>query len=183
MHPRTSGVMKGVLAVSLALGTVSGTHTASAQSPTALGYRNVISINPLGIPFEYIAIEYERMVSPMTSLGFTGSYFGAEWLDGSYSTGEAKLRFYPNEEGPKGFSIGLAAGITRIAEDVFDGGDRVETRPTAAVLIDYNWILGKSKRVVVGTGLGAKRIFGVGEDFNDLSVAYPTARFQVGIRY
>jgi hypothetical protein len=178
-----SGVMKGVLAVSLALGSAAAGRPAAAQSPTAVGYRNVFSINPLGIPFEYIAIEYERMVSPMTSLGFTGSYFGAEWLDGSYATGEAKLRFYPNEEGPKGFSLGLAAGITRVSEDVFDADDRVETRPTAAVLIDYNWILGKSKRIVVGTGLGAKRIFGVGDDFNDLAVAYPTARFLVGIRY
>lgn len=182
MHPRMSGVMKGVLVASLVVASAAGASRAMGQSPAAVGYRNVLSINPLGIPFEYFSVEYERALTGLTSLGLTGSYLG--WGDGSYSTTEAKLRFYPNEEGPKGFSVGLSAGITRVAEERFQDSDFSESRPTLGVIIDYNWLLGKTKRFVVGTGLGAKRIFGANDDdFSDLNLAYPTARFQIGLRF
>ncbi|MBL8983719.1 MAG: hypothetical protein JNL26_16145, partial [Gemmatimonadetes bacterium] len=134
----------------------------------------------------YISGEYERMVTGLTSFGLQGSFFSVN--DGSYSTIEGKVRFYPNEEWPRGFSIGLAGGVTRLAEDRFNtstGGDeRVsETRPTVAVIVDYNWIMGKAQRVIVGGGVGAKRLIGASSDFIDIETAYPTVRFQIGIRY
>jgi hypothetical protein len=166
----------GAVLASLALANPSA---AQAAAPVQ---RNIFSINPLGIPFEYVSAEFERMLTGLTSIGLTGSYLG--WGDAAYSTLEGKLRFYPNEEGPKGFAVGLAAGVTRIAESYSNAPDRAESRPTVAVIVDYNWILGKAKRVVVGAGLGAKRVIGAdGDDFSDVLVAYPTARFQIGIRF
>ncbi|MGQ0647763.1 MAG: hypothetical protein ACT4P7_09320 [Gemmatimonadaceae bacterium] len=147
----------------------------------APSFKNLLSLNPLGIPFEYISAEWERVASGITSFGLTGSYLGFE--SASYSTLEAKVRFYPNEEAPKGFSVGLAGGITRVSEDFISEADESETRPTIAVIIDYNWLLGKNKRFVVGAGVGAKRILGTSGDYSDVSVAYPTARFQIGLRY
>ena len=169
--------------VTLAAAILLPVATAGAQEPER---RNVLSLNPLGIPFEYISGEYERMITGLTTFGLQGSFLSVD--EGSYSTMEAKVRFYPNEEWPKGFSIGLAAGVTRVSEDRFNsnlGRDvrESETLPTAAVIVDYNWILGKAKRVIVGGGVGAKRLIGASGDFIDVNTAYPTARFQIGVRF
>lgn len=145
------------------------------------GRRNVLSINPLGIPFEWFTLEFEHGTKGPMSFGLAGSYLGVS--DGSYSSLDAKLRFYPNEEGPKGFSVGISAGVTRLTED-FGDTNSDEVRPTVGVVIDYNWLLGRNKRFFVGTGVGAKRVLGVNDnDFIDINFAYPTVRFQVGVRY
>lgn len=167
--------------VAVTLATVLAAIPAAAQAPVR---RNLLSINPLGIPFEYFSGEYERNVSGLTTFGLQASYLNID--DGSYSTVEAKVRFYPNEEAPTGFSLGLATGITRVSEDRYNGtsSENVsETRPTIAVIVDYNWVLGKAKRVIVGGGVGAKRLIGSSGDFLDIETAYPTARFQIGVRY
>jgi hypothetical protein len=138
----------------------------------------LVSLNPLGLPFKYVSGEVERKLSGIATIGGSVSFLDID--DGSYSSFEGKFRLYPNEEAFRGFSIGLAAGLTRVSEDI-TGGDRSETAPTIAVLADYNWLLGRSQRVLVGTGVGAKRIFGDDEDFNDINFAYPTVRFQIGL--
>ncbi len=159
--------------------------TSRAQDP-APARRTLVTINPLGIPFEYLSGEFERVFTGLVSAGATLSYLGI-FDDASYATAEWKLRFYPNEEAPKGFSVGMSAGLTRVTADEFDGiGGRErnsETRPTVGVIVDYNWILGRTRRFVVGTGVGAKRIFGLDEDFIDANIGYPTARFQVGFLF
>jgi hypothetical protein len=146
--------------------------------------RTVITLNPLGIPFEYFSGELERIMTGLTTAGITASYLGLS--DDSYATLEGKLRFYPNEEAPKGFSVGLSGGITRVEGEIFNGTDidrTSETRPTIGVIIDYNWILGKTRRFLVGAGVGAKRIIGASGDIIDVEVGYPTARFQVGFLF
>lgn len=160
--------------------------TAASLEAQAPERRNLISLNPLGIPFEYISGEYERMISGLTSFGLQGSYLNFD--DGSYSTVEAKLRFYPNEEWPKGFSVGLAGGITRVTGDQYNDVSQQperesETRPTIAVIVDYNWVMGKAQRVIVGAGVGAKRLIGTSGDFLDIDTGYPTARFQIGVKF
>lgn len=151
--------------------------SAQAQAPRA--GRTVLSLNPLGLPFKYVSGEIEQKLSAIATLGGSASYLDVD--DASYSSFEAKLRLYPNEEAFKGFSIGIAAGISRVAESYTDRTDRSETAPTIAVIADYNWLLGKTERVLVGAGVGAKRIFANDENFNDVNFAYPTARFQVGV--
>ena len=79
----------------------------------------------------------------------------------------------------------MAAGLSRLS-DLFSGsgatgGENSATRPTIAVIADYNWLLGKSKRVLVGAGVGAKRIFGSESNFSNINFAYPTGRFQIGM--
>ena len=160
-------------------------RAAAAQEP-APARRTLVTINPLGIPFEYFSGEFERVFTGLVSVGATLSYLGAI-DDASYGTAEWKLRFYPNEEAPKGFSVGMSAGLTRVTGDEFDSSGGVErtseTRPTLGVIVDYNWILGRTRRFVVGTGVGAKRIFGLDDDFIDANIGYPTARFQVGFLF
>ncbi|MCC6317883.1 MAG: hypothetical protein IT361_09350 [Gemmatimonadaceae bacterium] len=182
MHVRRSVLITWSLAAALAGAAVVGVRPVAAQeSKPTLGYRNLLTIDPLGIPFEYFSVEYERMMTGLVSVGLIGSYLG--WGDGSFTTLESKLRFYLNEEAPDGFAVGLAGGITRVQEDEPNRPDQAETRPTIGVIVDYSWILGKAQRFVVSTGVGAKRVLGVKAEYNDIPTAYPTARFQVGIRY
>lgn len=155
---------------------------AQAQAPRA--NRTLLSINPLGLPFKYVSGEIEQKVSNIVTIGGSVSYLDVD--DDSYASFEAKLRLYPNEEAFKGFSIGIGAGVSRLTGlTTCDIGDcRTDSRsgPSISVLADYNWLLGKSKRVLVGTGIGAKRVFVSDDDiFQDLNVAYPTVRFQIGM--
>jgi hypothetical protein len=164
--------------ISLSAATVLSAQDTSRVAPRQ--WRNVVSVNPLLIPVEYVSGEFERMVSGLVSTGLGASYFGIG--DNLYATVEAKLRFYLNEEAPRGFSIGFAGGITRVDDgDSFSGS--AVTRPTIAVIADYNWLIGKGDRFVVGTGVGTKRILGVGDDDFDAPIFYPTLRFQIGVRY
>jgi hypothetical protein len=189
MAPMTRSPLRGLLPAALLGLTLAATAPALQAQAAPAPRRNALTINPLGIPFEYVSAEYERVVSAGFTLGVGASHLGID--DGSYTTGELKGRYYPNEEAMRGFSVGLAAGITRVGDresvcDAFACRDldrRFETRPTLAVMVDYNWMLGRSKRFVVGTGLGAKRIFTDDSNWSGPPVAYPTARLQLGIRY
>jgi hypothetical protein len=173
----------------LALSALSAT-VASAQTP-AHPRNSAVSVNLLGLPFEYVSAEFESRVAPLASLGLSLSYFSPD--EGTYSSVEAKLRLYPNETAPKGFSVGVAGGITHVTDDNsciavdFGGADcrsRSTTKPSIAVTADYNWLLGPTKRFFLGAGVGAKRIFGGNdEEFGDINFAYPTLRFQVGIAF
>lgn len=174
----------------VALLAVASTHALGAQGTAVPGSgigRNVLAINPLGIPFEYFSAEYEGAVGGSFTLGANASYFSPS--DETYASFELKGRLYPNEEGPKGFAVGLGLGVSHLSEKVwcFDCGspERTSTtRPTVHVFVDYNWLLGPSQRFFVGTGVGAKRVFGLGDDyFRDIGAVYPTARFQIGVRY
>lgn len=177
------GAVTGMAAVvaMLALGS-SPVHGQATGQPRT--YRQMISLNPLGIPFEYLSGEYEVRTSALTTIGVALSYLDLD--PERYTTIEGKLRFYPNEETFKGFSIGLSAGVTKYSDLEFDSGfldeQRVtETRATIGVIVDYNWLLGKSKRMLVGTGIGAKRLLREGS--TGLGAGYPTLRFQVGVMF
>lgn len=158
--------------------------SATAQTPAAEPYQQALSINPLGIPFEAFSGEYERAVSPGITFGVGASYFGA-FDEADYLSGDAKVRYYPNERAIRGFSIGGSLGFARVSEDDDEFADGSSTTGfTLGVILDYNWLLGRSKRFFVGTGLGAKRIF-IDEDEvgEDVAVGYPTARLQVGFAF
>lgn len=175
-----SRLLAGVCAALLAAAAVApATLAAQATAP-----RTLVSINPLGLPFKMVSGELEQKVNGFATIGGSVSYLDVG--DESYTSLEAKFRLYPNEEAFQGFSIGLAAGIARLSEDRDNGnGDssRSATNPSVAVIADYNWLLGKNKRVVVGTGIGAKRVFGDDDGFSEVNFAYPTLRFQVGVTF
>jgi hypothetical protein len=51
------------------------------------------------------------------------------------------------------------------------------------VYVDYNWLLGRSNRFLVGTGIGAKRILGDRDEFDNAPRVYGTARFLIGVAF
>ena len=185
--PRTRPAISSLAIALAASAALPAPHALGAQTSTAStgDRRNVLSVNPLGIPFEYISAEYEGVVSKPFTLGGNVSY--ATFSDYTYSSFELKGRLYPGEEAPKGFSVGLGAGLSNIRGQLvcFDNcSDGTRTHPSVHVFVDYNWLLGKGKRFFVGTGVGAKRIFGgIDREFSNADAVYPTVRFQLGTNF
>ncbi|HEY7898490.1 MAG TPA: hypothetical protein VIC03_08745 [Gemmatimonadaceae bacterium] len=143
---------------------------------------NLAVINPFGVVFSFFSGEYEHALSPSASVGLAGTYYAPS--DFKYVTSEVKLRYYPSEHAPEGFSVALSAGMTHVSGDLlcFDVCNTGTTnRPTAGFELDYNWLLGPSRRFVVGTGFGAKRLFG--SKTSGSADGLPTVRLVLGVAF
>lgn len=156
----------------------------SQPSATSNSRRSSFGINPLGIPFEVVSIEFESALHDAFTLAGNFSYFSPD--DYTRSSLELKGRLYPNEQAPYGFSVGLGLGAVNTRETVVVDGleQRADkTYPAIGVYVDYNWLLGRSNRFLVGTGLGAKRILGDEDEFDEAPFVYGTARFLIGVAF
>jgi hypothetical protein len=145
---------------------------------------NLLSVNPLGIPFEYFSGEFEHAVSRSTSLALTASY--ASPFDFTYTSFDVIGRYYPGEVGLRGFSIGPTIGFTHVAESYafcFDCNSTNSNAFTMGAELDYSWILGPSQHFGVEVGVGAKHLFLSRQDTYGASTALPTARISVGYAF
>lgn len=165
---------------------------APAASSTVAAPRQSISVNPIGAVFQVYMGEFERSLTPSTSIGLSSSYWDAGAGDEessaevAYLSVDAKLRYYPSADGLQGFSLGGSVGYTTLSGSFEDSEGQAQERASAVsagVMLDYNWLLGARKNFMVGTGLGAKRLFPVDVDTDDVTLAYPTARLSVGIAF
>ncbi|HEX6053015.1 MAG TPA: hypothetical protein VFZ21_27295 [Gemmatimonadaceae bacterium] len=158
----------------------------SAAQASASSRSRVFAINPLGIPFEVVSVEFEQTLSGAFTMAGNFSYFSPD--DFTRTSFEVKGRLYPNEEAPRAFAVALGLGLVNSREHIedFPSGTRTlrdKTHPSLAVYVDYNWLLGRSDRFFVGTGLGAKRILGDSDEFDDAPFVYGTARFLIGVAF
>ena len=187
-----------ILPVALALGAVPVAAQNSPQMSPAAAFpqwRSFIGANPLGIPFDIVAVEAETAIAPGATIGMVGSYNDID--NTRYTTFDARFKYYPAEVAMRGFSVGMSFGWTKFrgsdgfcTYDPVTGGctpQPVETlgAGTLGVLVDYNWTQGPSQRFVVGTGIGAKRILASPEDRNRVGLerAYVTGRFVIGLLF
>lgn len=172
-------------ALSLAL-----SSAAAAQSAP----RQVLSINPVGAVFGVYMGEFERSITPNATAGLSATYWDTGFTDSessgelSYTTVDARLRYYPGAARLEGFSIGGSVGYTGLSGSLttVDGRETGHVSTVGAgVSLDYNWLLGARDQVMVGTGIGAKRLFIVGEEVedDDVTLAYPTLRLVVGYAF
>ena len=149
--------------------------------------QQVISFQPLNAVFTVYAAEYERALRPTLTLGVGATGFFPDEL--SYTSGDVKLRYYPQARPFQGFSFGASVGITRVSEDYTDAfsGQDTETSvtgPSGGFMLDYGWLLGATQRFYLGLGVGAKVLFVDDADFSDDFIArYPTARVSVGYAF
>ena len=162
-----------------------GQRVPSATGPVVPANRtHVFAINPLGIPFEVVSVELEQALQSAFSIGGNFSYFSPS--DYTRSSFEVKAHLYPNEYAPRAFGVGLGVGLvnTREHRTLNDVPTLVsKTLPSIAVYADYNWLLGRSERFYVGTGVGAKRILGDSDAFDQPPFVYGTARFLIGVAF
>ena len=166
-----------------------GAAPAAAQS--AVPQRStVISFQPLSAMITLYAGEIEQRVGSKVTLGAGGSHWGyGSDNEFKYTSGDLKLRFYPEGHALTGFAFGIQGGYTKVSESWFNqalGGER-ETHTggagTAGISVDYNLLLGESLTYYVGVGAGAKKLFIDSEKFRDPTFAYPTARLSLGYAF
>ncbi len=157
----------------------------TAQQREEFQPRNVISANPFGLLLDLFNAEYERVISPTTTIGFGGSTmerdngtdeYGYPIYDEAVETSryvnfDVFWRFYPGSnrtrtyKAPIGWAFGVKAGITTVDDGTYLG---------YGFDLNKSWVLGPDDNFYVGLGFGLKRLAGTdGEDFATL---IPTIR-------
>ena len=184
---RLSVVTAAVVALAAAAPTLPAQLNAPLASPLPFP-PNRASVNLLGIPFGIGSAEYERFTTEEISFGAAaGIDENAEkWLEG-------KVRYYPSGRGARGLAVGMSAGVAQIraytSSDCFivceEANGPLGTGFTIGAVLDYSWLLGRRERFYVGTGIGAKRVFGLrDEETPDGTESYrevlPSFRLQTG---
>lgn len=163
---------------------------ARAQAPTAATtatdttYSRVLTIQPINLVLTIVAGEYEQKLGAATTWGIGTTYWDAGPIGGSgkYFSGEVKLRYYPDGTALRGFSVGGSAGLSNISGG---NGSSTLSAPSLGVLLEYQWLLGKTKSFVVAIGGGAKVLI-ASPDRNssgDFTLRYPTARVSIGFAF
>jgi hypothetical protein len=154
--------------------------TATAQN---VAPRNVISIQPLSAMFTVFAGEYERAFGKAASWGIGTTYASTDNDDiqqeATYTSGDFKLRYYPQGAALNGFSLGGSVGYTSVSE-TFGGTDNSGGAVSLGVLLEYQWLWGMKKNFAMSLGAGAKSLMIDKDQFSDVFGTYPTARVSVG---
>lgn len=160
---------------------------ASASAQTNTVPNNVISIQPLNAIFTVYSGEYERRASQAVTFGFGGTHFsvGEEGVDDvTYTSGDIKLRYYPNGQALVGFSFGASLGYSSVSgRDYVAGVDQKASGMSAGVLLEYQWLMGTRRNVSVALGAGAKMLMVDENDVSNATARYPTARVSVGYAF
>ena len=157
----------------------------NAQQSEEFQPRNVISANPIGLLWDVFNAEYERVISPTSTIGFGGSTnkedaryqdppvigtdeYGFPIYDSEpgyethqYVNFDVFWRFYPGSNrtrtynAPVGWAFGAKMGITAV-----DGG----TYFGYGVDLNRSFVLGPDDNFYVGLGFGLKRLLGSPQD-------------------
>jgi hypothetical protein len=165
--------------------------TARAQIVDLPVQSNVLSVNPFGFLFEWYSVEYEHAFSSTASwsVGLGHLSFGDDDDDEetSSTSADVRLRYYPSAEAPTKFSAGIAFGYSRVTdEDRVDNVVIEDEFDALSIGIDlgYSWLLGRTRQFFIGSGIGAKRFFPIGEDNdNDETFGRPTLRLSIGYAF
>jgi uncharacterized protein DUF3575 len=167
--------------------------TARAQTVDLPVQSNVLSINPFGFLFEWYNAEFEHAFGSTAtwSIGVGHLNFGDDEDNDqtSYTSADIKLRYYPSAEAPTKFSAGIAFGYSRVTDEdpAPGGGGGVESKFDALSIgidLGYSWLLGRTRQFFIGTGIGAKRLFPIGDDSDDdETFGYPTVRLSIGYAF
>ena len=152
----------------------------NAQQSEEFQPRNVISANPIGLLINTFNGEFERVISPTSTIGFGGSTSSYEnqtysdageqnsqpiWEDIQYVNFDVFYRFYPGSNrtrtyrAPIGWAFGIKAGVTSVdGAGVGDG-----TYIGYGFDVNRSWVLGPNENFYIGLGFGLKRLVGVPE--------------------
>jgi len=156
---------------------------AGAQEPgTRIPYVTSVAINPLAIPFDIVSGEIETGIAQGVTIGALASYTRLD--DDRYTTFDAKFRYYPGEVVLRGFSLGASVGYTHFVTTSTPQRQELDF-PTLGIILDYNWLIGRHERFLVGAGVGAKRVLASSDDRDRVALdhAYVTARFVIGFTF
>jgi hypothetical protein len=172
----------------------------TAQQREEFQPRNVISANPFGLLFELFNAEYERVISPTTTIGFGGStikneeyihqdppiigtdedgypiYDWANEPEPGYETHQyvnfdVFWRFYPGSNRTRTYNAPVGWAFgAKMGLTAVDGG----TYFGYGFDLNRSFVLGPNDNFYVGLGFGLKRLIGAPQD--ELFEFIPTIR-------
>jgi hypothetical protein len=183
IHPR---FLAAVLAALVAAGRAAA-QTAPAPAPAQLPWLQTVSINPVGIPFGVFSGEYEVSLA---ATGVTAALGGTTTINSSVFDRDdrwvsARLMYYPGEVALRGLAVGVSLGAHR-AEREDDQPATVRAHDSALTLGlmgSYNQLVGRQERLVLGAGLGFRRVLKDVKSDSPLRQAYPDGRLVVGFAF
>jgi hypothetical protein len=182
-------MLRHLLSIAAVIGALL-TTSLRAQAVDVPVQPNVVSINPFGFLFSWYNAEYEHAFNATTSWAVSAGYIsiGDDDDESDYTSAELKFRYYPSAEAPSRFSVGIATGYSHVTdEDTPGGGPVVEKKYDALSVgfeLGYSWLMGRTRQFYIGTSLGAKRLFLLGEeDEDDETFGYPTVRLGIGYAF
>ena len=195
-----AAVLGGAFIVPAAARAQAGAAEPSAPPPPARRYRHTVATNPLAIALGSVSAEYERVMGRGISAAVGGSHLAGISLDddeyGSArdsreSWAQAKLLYYPDEDAPRGLSVGFTFGYHSAHErnnypilGASSGqGPRTDAGATAGFVADYNRLVGPTRRILVGVGLGARRVLKDVDEESPLAPGYWDGRLVVGLAF
>ena len=141
-----------------------------------LRHNGIITVNPIAVLAGAINGDVELNLGS----GVTGSLGGTHWPD-EYSSLDLTFRYYPNELNPQGFWIGGSVG--HVNWDPNNDNSEHTKGATVGFHIGYNWIMGRSERLAIATGVGAKRVFASRDRYPNRQTVLPSGRFGIGITF
>ena len=161
-------------------------------------WRHIAGVSPVHLLFGSSAGDYEQAVSRDVSLGVGATYSGPRSILTSTTSGgydvdvSAKARYYLRGTAPEGASIGALVGFVHGRRDRRDEASsalapsRRETAPAVGFTADYNYFVGSTRRVVLGTGYGLKRRFvttRAADEYERFAEIQYTLRFLLGVAW
>lgn len=179
VRPRAARLFLAALSLLVGVAPVGAQESArDSVLPSAPARRTIVAVNPIGLVAGIASGEIERVMSP--SVGLSAGATRWSLMSGrilSYTSVDARLRYYVSGTAPTGVSFGVVAGMTHAASDV--AGESVDAIGTG-VEISYGELAGRDKRLFLAVGAGAKRLFLLRQEVDGFRFAYPTARVAVG---
>lgn len=166
---------------------------AQVRAPLGIDTRSphagVWTINPFSVILGAFNGDVELNVGTGTTAALSATYgTDDDLLD--YSSVDFTFRYYPAELNPQGFSVGVSLGyihLNRGEEENPAGGvqpKQDETKgPAIGFIGGYTWLLGRSERLAIATGLGMKRIFAKRNEFGDRQQITGTGRLGIGMTF
>jgi hypothetical protein len=176
--------MSAAVLLSLTLAVVPPARAQTATPPTPAPRtppRVAVATNPLMIPFGIFTLDLEAATrSPGVTVGAGGTWMTE---DEDKAWGDLRVMYFPGEVALRGFAVGLTGGFVAEQRDEPSGIRRTESAPTLGVRMDYDWLVGARKRMLVGIGLGAKRVLRDVNASSALDQAYMDGRFIIGLTF
>ena len=195
-----------LMAVGVAALTAPAASRAQTDAPTppalpaVRSYRHTLATSPLAIALGSFSAEYERVIGGGISVAVGGSRLaGISLDDDEYGDGDdsretwahAKLLYYPDDDAPRGVSFGGTVGYHSSYErnnypligPSSGQGPRTDGGATAGFVADYNRLVGPSRRILVGVGLGARLVLKDVDEESPLAPGYWDGRLVVGLAF
>jgi hypothetical protein len=172
-------ITRVVLAACVALLLALPASTTHAQAPLGIDGRRhngIVTVNPIAVLAGAINGDVELNLVG----GFTGGLGGTHWPD-EYTSVDLTFRYYPGELNPHGFWIGTSLG--RVNWDPNNESSEHTRGPTVGFHVGHNWVMGRSERLVIATGIGAKRVFASRDRYPNRQELLPSGRFGIGITF